>query len=473
MAVSKVGAATRTFVVVLLALARVYKLVLEVNRDSSAEQLVKAYKKVLLKTHPDKGGKTADQVKLNAAKETWDKTRGRGTQPPVEGRLVAARQERKEYRVHAAVVLLTYQGVVDLEQWHRFVAFARQSLKKWGAQKWGATLEACETDGLHTHLVLQFKKEVDKTARSFVFEGLTPNVRAGDYLGEGFNGKRHQQSVDRGFFYVFADKLGTQREANGEPCFEGNHVPVWLAAKKGQSRYVVLGKWSENLWKARKLSNDTYDEYLYLARDGVLSRKRNLDEVRGWEEKRAQTKEREAATRRVKAKFQPFKEVPAVTAWLSRLSEEHDRYPFLVVLAPSRAGKTEFAKSLFKRPLVVTVGDLEHFPDGLRRFKRNFHDGLVLDDLRDFAFCVRHQEKLQGKVDTATEFASTPSGQYSFAKWLWKVPVVVTANYTTKNRSLFETCDFLGNTENRVLVELAASPGQATPDSLYSSQQGA
>ena len=93
--------------------------------------------------------------------------------------------------------------------------------------------------------------------------------------------------------------------------------------------------------------------------------------------------------------------------------------------------------------------------------------------LRDFAFCVRQQEKLQGKVDTETEFASTPSGQYSFAKWLWKVPVVVTANYTTKNRSLFETCDFLGNTENRVLVELAASPGQATPDSLYSSQQGA
>ena len=471
MAVSKVGAATRAFVGVLLVLARSYKLLLEVNRESSEEQLVKAYRRLLLKTHPDKGGKAKDQTKLNLAKGAWDEARGREKAAPVEGRLVVARQE---YRVSAAVVLLTYQGVVDLEQWHRFVAFARGSLKKWGAKKWSATLEACETDGLHTHLVLQFEEKVDKTARSFAFEGLTPNVRAGDYLGEGFNGKRQQQSVDRGFFYVFADKVGTQREADGKPCFEGNHVPVWVAAQKGQSRYVVLGKWSENLWKAQKLDHACYDEYLYLARDGVLSRKRNLDEVRSWEERRDATKEREAATKRVKANFQPFKEVPAVTAWLSGSSEELDRYPFLVVLAPSRAGKTEFAKSLFKRPLVVTVGDLEHFPDGLRRFKRNFHDGIVLDDLRDFAFCVRHQEKLQGKVDTETEFASTPSGQHAFSLWLWKVPVVVTANYTTKNRSLLDTNDFLANTDNRVLVELTAPPGQAAPDSLYSSRrQGA
>ena len=177
------------------------------------------------------------------------------------------------------MVLLTYQGVVDLKQWHRFIAFVHQSLEKWGVRRWGATLEACETDGLHMHLVLQFGKKVDKTARSFTFEGLTPNVRQGDYLGEGLNRKRHQLSVDRGFFYVFADKVGTQREVDGRPCFEGNHVPVWVDAKQGQNRYAVLGKWCENLWKDRKLGHATCEEYLYLTRDGVLPRKRNLHEV--------------------------------------------------------------------------------------------------------------------------------------------------------------------------------------------------
>jgi len=49
MALSRLAAATRAFVTVLLLLARRYELVLEVNRDSSPERLVKAYKKVLLK----------------------------------------------------------------------------------------------------------------------------------------------------------------------------------------------------------------------------------------------------------------------------------------------------------------------------------------------------------------------------------------------------------------------------------------
>ena len=224
--------------------------------------------------------------------------------------------------------------------------------------------------------------------------------------------------------------------------------------------HTRLGKWCENLWKARKLAHDTYEEYLYLTRDGILSRKRNLDEVKCWEDRREEKEEREAVTKRVRATlFKPFEAVPAATAWLSLFSQELDRYPFLVVLAPSRAGKTEWAKSLFKQPLVVQVGELEHFPDGLRKFQRKIHDGIVLDDMRDFYFCERHQEKLQGKVDTEVEFASTPSGQYAFSKWLWRVPVVVTANYTTKNRNLLETSDFLANEGNRVLVERTAPPG--------------
>ena len=234
-------------------------------------------------------------------------------------------------------------------------------------------------------------------------------------------------------------------------------MPVWVPAKSGQSRYAVMARWAEGLWKTRKLTHQTYQEYLYLSRDGVLGRKRNLDEVCRWEAERSEDKVREEAAKRVHAKlFQPFPEIPEVTVWLRLFATELDRYPFLVVLAPSRAGKTEYARSLFQNPLLVQGGDLQHFPDGLRLFDRKTHDAIILDDLRDFNFCVLHQEKLQGKVSAKLEFASTASGMFAYSKWLWKVPLVFTANYTTRSRELLQTNDFLGRAENRVVVELPA-----------------
>ena len=69
---------------------------------------------MLKKVHPDKGGKKLDAQKLQAAKEEWDKARktgkvGRPKQTKDKGAdLLATR--RKEYRVCASMVLLTYQG---------------------------------------------------------------------------------------------------------------------------------------------------------------------------------------------------------------------------------------------------------------------------------------------------------------------------------------------------------------------------
>ena len=117
MAASRLELATRAFVVVLLALARRYELLLQVNRDSPAEQLVKSYRKLLLKVHPDKGGRKEDVQKLQAAKEEWEKARqtssGKAGRPSAQGdgASLVTKGQRKEYRVHASVVLLTYHGL--------------------------------------------------------------------------------------------------------------------------------------------------------------------------------------------------------------------------------------------------------------------------------------------------------------------------------------------------------------------------
>ena len=103
---SRVQVATRAFVVVLLSLARLYELVLDVNRESAVEQVIKAYRKVLLKAHPDKGGRKQDAQTLQAAKETWDKARkgstaqgGRPSERADAGAL-GCKHHRQEYRVH-------------------------------------------------------------------------------------------------------------------------------------------------------------------------------------------------------------------------------------------------------------------------------------------------------------------------------------------------------------------------------------
>ena len=113
----------------------------------------------------------------------------------------------------------------------------------------------------------------------------------------------------------------------------------------------------------------------------------------------------------------------------------------------------QWAKSLFRCPLEVKVGPLmEYFPDTMRRFVRGKHDAIILDDIRDCKFFIRHQDKLQGKYDSLVEFASTPGGQCAYSHDLFAIPIVATINYATANRDLLETDDWLGNAGNRVLL---------------------
>ena len=128
--------AKRSFVTVLLTIAALYSVRLTVTRDSSDEECAKAFKRVSLKAHPDKGGLLAHSQALNAAKETWDKARRNKTRqregPKKRGSsdVIATQAQRQDkekgLRVRSLGVLLTYSGVRDQAQWQRFVASRRR-----------------------------------------------------------------------------------------------------------------------------------------------------------------------------------------------------------------------------------------------------------------------------------------------------------------------------------------------------------
>jgi hypothetical protein len=496
-----VVAAKRALVSLLLCLARAYNVALSINRESVDKDIVAAARLVSRRTHPDKGGNVKDQTRLNTARHAWEvatksavpagrrwgqeSTPTRAPTPssksgrkcsssvlPIlvtssttstsvasQNRQAKDTQTRREYRVHSEGVLLTYQGFKNLAQWLRFNKFVRASLSRWTAKHWCCTLETNVDGSYHAHLMLQFRGRVDKTVHSFIFEGLRPNASCTDLLGDGYSRKKLQQSLDRGFFYVWADKIGTARDEGNKPCLAGNYEPCWT---KAVFKFPVLGVWPDKLWTARKLSDETFKEYLFLCRDGVVSRKRNFDAVLEHDSANAARASIAARTLRIRtnpALYELFGNVPAAQAWLERFRADALRYPVLLVLGPSCCGKTEWASSLFKCPLELKVGTLSYFPDGVRAFNRDKHDGIVLDDVRDLQFLADHQEKLQGKYNALVEFASTPGGTCAHFKDMFAVPIAITVNYSTKNLQFLETHDWLRRPENVTHITFAGRPG--------------
>ena len=460
-----IQAAKRALVNVICALAQVYDVRVSCSRDSPDGVVLKDFRRLALKAHPDRGGQVEHQQQLNDARMKWETAHKQSTAPCAQNsRLVLASTRsdgsRKEFRINSSAVLLTYQGVASVGQWLRFNAFVVARMKTWTAKHWCSTLETgLEGVAFHIHLMIQFSSTVDKTVRGFVFEGVKPNVQPTDLCGEGLCRKKLQTSIDRGFFYVWADKVGTARTPENEVCVAGNYFPCWTQEK---FRYQVLGAWPEKLWKQRKLSNQVYRDYLFKTRDGVVGRKRNLDAVQEEEDRLEIAAEIDATTSRIRsnpALYRPFPELPEVSAWLRRFADDALRYPVLLLLGSSMCGKTEYANSLFRKPLELKIGPLLHFPDKLRSFDRRQHDGLVLDDVRDLRFLTENQDKIQGKYNVELEFGITPGGQCKYEKYLFRVPIVATINHSTLNLQFLDNHDWLGKEGNRVVVYFNGVPG--------------
>ena len=131
------------------------------------------------------------------------------------------------------------------------------------------------------------------------------------------------------------------------------------------------------------------------------------------------------------------------------------RYPVLLVFGKSRVGKTEWACSLFKEPLLVKLGTLKHLPTATKSLDRARHDGLVLD-LRDLQWLAGRQNKLQGKYSSLVELGDAPSGQYACKVDLFCLPTCTSSVYATGLQSL-RTCSCLPPAAFRELCLLHGS----------------
>ena len=356
MVVTQAQIARRALVKVLLSLASVYAVILSVTRESNDADVLTGYRKLIRKVHPDKGGKKEDCQRLQSAKDAWDaakqgaKQAGRprsddrardnhtGAQAQDAGMDVADPDKvLKAHRIQSKAVMLTYNGVVDLAQWHRFVVHVQANFRSWGVKYWCCTLEVNSKGKLHIHMMVQFQRLKDRDSRCFFFESLKPRVDSNDLLGEVWSGRKLQGSIDRGFFYYYADKIGTQRDEAGSICFAGNYAPVWDSSSP--FHYCVRARWAQSLWKARKLMHAVYEDYLYkTGDDGIIGKKRTLDVCVQREEQETEAKEMAAVVSRVRSNkelFRPFPNVPQAQTWLECFRKDALRHPIMVVLGKS------------------------------------------------------------------------------------------------------------------------------------------
>ena len=218
MPASLVEQAKRALVAALKSVARTYGVRVDLTGDSPDAAVRSAYRRVFLRAHPDKGGSVDDAQRLSGAKGAWEEaqrasTGGRPAGGATTGLAPAA--AGKVFRIRGKGVLLTYFGVVDLAQWHRFVAHVLAQHTSWGVRHCCLTLEATKRGALHFHMMVQFTKAMNCTLVRFAFEELKMRADPHDILGEGWSGRKLQESLNRGFFYVYADKIGTQRDEAG------------------------------------------------------------------------------------------------------------------------------------------------------------------------------------------------------------------------------------------------------------------
>ena len=288
-------AALRKFASVVRTVATTVNAALPNERLSccSEAEVLEAYKAVLMKAHPDKGG-TADAFRtLFEAKAAWDaaakhgvgrpgrnagsansefpstsppparpqESRKRPAPPPGQPtfkRPAAARPDPTEalvslesttpagmcvfchdgdtsppegFVIQSKGVMLTYNGAAlqSPHTWADFQAWVLTHKKEWNVLYHSATKEKCRNGRDHLHLMLQFHVQVKMPSTAFMFNGVKPNATPSwkDYLGNGRQKKNPQQGLDRAFFYVWADKIGTCVNEDGSPCVAGNYAPVW------------------------------------------------------------------------------------------------------------------------------------------------------------------------------------------------------------------------------------------------------
>ena len=222
--------------------------------------------------------------------------------------------------------------------------------------------------------------------------------------------------------------------------------------------FLIKGDWIVDWWRKEKLGMEKAQDEL--ARWKVNNCKRWVQEILWTERKRdeiASLKERFEVREQLKLAFAQFRNFPKINDWMQFYKRQHwgklSRFRFLVLVGPSKMGKTNLALSLFGVHYTFVSQCTGTITPYLAGYSRRHHKAILLDEAQP-ELVLAHKQLFQANVDGALVGNST-TGCYANYYWLYQVPLIISTNRWFTEEEL-EKEDNKWLKENSIVVTITA-----------------
>ena len=196
-------------------------------------------------------------------------------------------------------------------------------------------------------------------------------------------------------------------------------------------KFLIQGNWIHEWWRKGKIGPEKAIEEIVTWK---ASNGRKLIEDIEWNENKKVElqgfKERFKVRNHLMAAFKTFRFFTPIQRWRAFYKRSHwgkaSRFRFLVLVGPSKLGKTNLALSLFGVHYTYVSNAQGVSEPYLHGYSKRHHKAILLDECTPE--CVlANKQFFQANADGCTT-GHTPSGQYVRYWWLYQVPLIICTN---------------------------------------------
>ena len=192
--------------------------------------------------------------------------------------------------------------------------------------------------------------------------------------------------------------------------------------------FAVKSQWVQKLFTSYKLAAAEASRAFLSCFSGAKMNLANLDLVRQRDQEERDEAERRRILQDVAVQQRAFKPQPAIEPWLQQYKVlPKERYMFLVLVGPSRTGKTCLARQLICLPHeTLELNCATGAEPDLRSFTRSAHKAILFDEAPPKM--VLAQKKLFQAQPAWMQLAATTTSCHANKVMLGRVPLIIASN---------------------------------------------
>jgi len=310
----------------------------------------------------------------------------------------------EDFRISNCAFLLTYNKKEEPHFNEEDLMQLKEELRRHDPSTLTGCLELNEHGIEHMHVMFSGKAVTDRLLKVFKYKGILPNC-----VPNRARGKAAVASIMRGHYYAgICPKIGRVCwysdlvDRNQFDMYQANWVMSLV--RKGK---VTPENGRDELWKWR--NNDSYQ----LKKCDMLIEKQAQD--------RAVVRNKTIRAK-ADAKMKPWRSIHIVDEWRKVFVEPEDhRYDFLIVIGPTKSGKSKYAESLFKNAFNHRA------VENWNGYSSGIHDAVIFHDVENiFQKVLINREMFQSNgIQTV---GSSKTNCFAREIDLYGIPIVIVTN---------------------------------------------